>query len=227
MAPTDIAARFEPEVDAETEFLERRDRLAKQMAAVRRRSRRIRTLRFWIPAAIVLLAAFNVGWIVIASVINSLNLYTGAINEIRMLNPHFSGQSSKGDHYTVTGLEAIRRGDNAAIFTLKSPTIDYHPLDHGSSHVTAASGVYNRDTQLITLTGNVVMTPGDSAMVFRTEEAIIDLTKSQIYGNKHVDGRDPTRHIVGESFVIADNGRSVTMSGRGDNQFHYTAIPQK
>lgn len=227
MAPIDIAARFEPEVDAETEFQQRRERLAKQMAAVRRRSRRIRTLRFWIPASIVLLAAFNIGWIVIASIINSMHVYSGAINEIRMLNPHFVGQSVKGDHYTVTGLEAIRRGDNASIFTLKSPSIDYHPPNRGPSHVTAALAVYNRDTQLITLTGNVVMTPGDSEMVFHTEEAVIDMTKSQVYGNKHVDGSDPTRHIVGESFVIADNGRSVTMTGRGDNQFHYTMIPQK
>ena len=95
MAVSDITARFEPDVDAETEVLLRRERLAKQVAAVRRRSRRIRTLRFWIPATIVLLGLLNVGWIIVTTIINSFDVYSGVINEIRMTNPHFSGQSAK------------------------------------------------------------------------------------------------------------------------------------
>src|SRR5947209_4363397 len=119
MSVSDITARFEPDIDAETEVRQRRERLAKQVAAVRRRSRRIRSLRFWIPAAIVLLAGLNVGWIVVTTVINSFNVYSGVINEIRMTNPRFFGQSAKGDHYTISGLEALRKGADASIFTLK------------------------------------------------------------------------------------------------------------
>jgi len=218
MAVSDITARFEPDIDAETEVLQRRERLAKQVAAVRRRSRRIRTLRFWIPATMVLLGAFNVGWIIVVSVINSFNVYSGVINEIRMTNPKFFGQSAKGDHYTVSGLVALRQGSDTPIFTLKSPSIEYRSGNQGATRVSAASGVYNRDNQTVTLTGNVVMQPGNSDMVYRTEYAQLDLTKSQISGDKHIDGIGSMGHITGESFLIADNGKTVQMHGRGDTK---------
>jgi len=218
MAVSDITARFEPDIDAETEVLQRRERLARQMAAVRRRSRRIRTLRFWIPAAMVLLGGLNVGWIVVTTIINSFNVYSGVANEIRMINPHFIGQSTKGDHYTISGLEALRKGAQATIYTLKSPSIEYRSGTQGTTHVSAATGIYNTDTQTVALNGNVVMQPGNSDMVFRTEEAIIDLTKSQVTGDKHIDGNGSMGHITGESFVIADNGKTVELHGRGDTQ---------
>ena len=218
MAVSDITARFEPDLDAETEVQQRRERLAKQVAAVRRRSRRIRTLRFWIPASMVLLGLLNVGWIVVVSIINSFNIYSGAINEIRMTNPHFFGQSEKGDRYTVSGLVAVRQGADTPIFTMKSPAIEYRNANQGATHVSAASGVYNRDTQTVTLTGNVVMQPGNSDMVYRTEEAVLDLTKSQVSGDKHVDGIGSLGHITGESFLLADSGKSIELHGRGDVQ---------
>ena len=218
MAVSDITARFEPDIDAETELLQRRERLVRQVTAVRRRSRRIRTLRFWIPAAIVLLGGLNVGWIVVTTVINSFNVYSGVINEIRMTNPHFFGQSAKGDHYTISGLEALRKGADTAIFTLKSPSIEYRSGNQGVTRISGTAGLYNRDSQTVTLTGNVVMQPGNSDMVFRTEAAVIDLTKSQVTGDKHIDGNGSLGHITGESFLIADNGKTVQLHGRGDVQ---------
>ena len=218
MAVSDITARFEPDLDAETEVRQRRERLAKQVAAVRRRSRRIRTLRFWLPASMVLIGLLNVGWIVVVSIINSFNIYSGAINEIRMTNPHFFGQSEKGDRYTVSGLVAVRQGADTPVFTMKSPAIEYRSANQGATHVSAANGIYNRDNQTVTLTGNVVMQPGNSDMVYRTEEAVLDLTKSQVSGDKHVDGIGSLGHITGESFLLANSGKSIELHGRGDVQ---------
>lgn len=220
MSVSDITARFEPDIDAETEVQQRRERLAKQVAAVRRRSRRIRTLRFWIPGAIVLLGLFNVGWIIVTMVINSFDVYSGVINEIRMINPHFSGQSAKGDHYTIVGFEALRKGADTSIFTLKSPAIEYRSANQGVTRVSAANGTYNRETQTVLLSGNVVMQPGNSDMVFRTETATLDLTKSQVTGDKHIDGLGSLGHITGESFLIADSGNTVQLHGHGDTQVH-------
>ena len=218
MAVSDITARFEPDLDAETEVLQRRERLAKQVAAVRRRSRRIRSLRFWIPGTIVLLGLLNVGWIAVTTIINSFDVYSGVINEIRMTNPHFSGQSAKGNHYTISGFEALRKGTDATIFTLKSPLIEYRSANQGASRVSAANGTYNRDTQTVLLTGNVVMQPGNSDMVYRTETATLDLEKSQVSGDKHIDGIGSLGHITGESFLVADDGKSIELHGKGDTQ---------
>ena len=218
MAVSDITARFEPDLDAETEVQQRRERLAKQVAAVRRRSRRIRTLRFWIPASMVLLGLLNVGWIVVVSIINSFNIYSGAINEIRMTNPHFFGQSEKGDRYTVSGLIAVRQGVDAPIFNMRSVSVEYRTSTQGATHVQAANGVYNRENQTVTLTGNVVMRPGNSDMVYRTEYALLDLSRSQVSGDKHIDGIGSMGHITGESYLLSDNGKAMQLHGRGDVQ---------
>jgi hypothetical protein len=218
MTVSDITARFEPELDAETEVLQRRDRLARQMAAVRRRSRLIRGLRFWFPASMVLLGLFNVGWIVVVSVINSLNLYPSTINEVRMISPHFFGQSEKGDHYTVTGQVAVRQGVEAPIFNMKSVSVEYRTSTQGATHVQSEDGVYNRDTQTVTLTGNVVLRPGNSDMVYRTEYALLDLSRSQISGDKHIDGIGSMGHITGESYLLSDDGKQMQLHGRGNVQ---------
>ncbi|MGZ3306206.1 MAG: hypothetical protein ACXU8U_10145, partial [Asticcacaulis sp.] len=146
MALSETQAHFDPDLEGDAELNQRRERLARQVAAVRRRSRRIRSLRFWIPAVIVMLGVLNFGWIAVQSIINSLNVYTVAVNEIRMTNPRFFGQSAKGDRYSISGLEALRRGASTSIFTLKSPSVDYHADKQGVTHLSAATGVYNRDT---------------------------------------------------------------------------------
>ena len=84
---TDITARFEPDVDVETEAAQRRVHLAQQVAAVRRRSRRIKTLRMLLPALIIGIGVLNVGWIAVTSIIGGLDPYSTKDREIRAINP--------------------------------------------------------------------------------------------------------------------------------------------
>ncbi len=218
---TDINARFEPEIDAESEAAQRRQKLAVQVAAVRRRSRFIRSLRALLPTAIVCLLGLNAGWIVIASVVNSLNVYGGNTDEIRMTNPRFVGEGGKGGHYTISGLEAIRKGKDSQVFTLKSPTMDFHNDSDGNTHMTATSGVYDVDARQFVMTGDVNVSSG-ADFSFKTEEATVDLANSTVHGDKHIEGTGALVHIEGESFVISDSGRDIKFNGRGDTQVHGT-----
>ena len=217
MELTDINARFEPEIDAESEAALRRQRLAVQVAAVRRRSRFIQLMRTLFPGAIIVLLLFNVGWIVVSSIIGSLNVYGGNSGEIRMSNPRFIGQSGNG-HYTISGLEAIRKGKDSQIFNLKSPTMDQQNQNHGTTHLQATSGVYDLDARQFTMNGDVRVTGSDFS--FKTEAATIDLANSTIRGDKHVEGTSGTGHIEGESFVISNSGNDIKFFGRGDTQVH-------
>ena len=220
MTFTDINARFEPEIDASSEQAQRRAHLAQQMAAVRRRSKRIRTLRTLFPAAIVLLIVLNCGWITIQSIINSLNIYGASGDEFRVANPRYIGQTGSGDNYIISGLEAVRKGRDSQIVTLKSPILDLRGDADTATHVTATVGVYNQTTQIFVLTGHVVMVSGPSQFTLTTEQAYIDMVKSTMYGDKHVEGNDSMGHIEGESFLVSDKGGTINMEGRGDTQVH-------
>ena len=211
--PADVATVDD---DADAEIADRRVRLAQQAAAVRRRSRRIKTLRTLFPAAIVILVVGNFGWITIQSIVSSLDVYKGNTGEDRMTNPRFFGQGNNGDHYTISGLEAIRIGHDATTITLSSPSMDFKGDAERATHISADSGLYDQNAQTFLLKGNVVMVSGGSDMTFTTSEAVVDLAKSTFHGDKHIEGTGSVGHIVGESFVIADSGRDVTFHGRGE-----------
>ena len=201
--------------DADAEIADRRVRLAQQAAAVRRRSRRIKTLRTLFPAAIVILVVGNFGWITIQSIASSLDVFKGNVAEDRMTNPRFFGQGNNGDHFTISGLEAVRIGHEATTITLSSPSVDFKGDAERATHISANNGVYDQNAQTFLLKGNVVMVSGGSDMTFTTTEAIVDLAKSTFQGDKHIEGNGSLGHIVAESFVIADNGRDVVFHGNG------------
>lgn len=222
LTPTSTADPAAVDDDADIEIADRRARLAQQAAAVRRRSRVIQWLRKLFPAAIVILAVGNFGWITIQAIVSSLDVYKGNTAEDRMTNPRFTGLGNNGDHYIISGLEAIRAGHDATVITLSSPSMDFKGDAARATHISANNGVYDQNAQTFTLTGNVVMVSGGSDMTFTTTEAVVDLAKSTFHGDKHIEGNGSVGHIVGESFVIADSGRDVTFHGRGEAKVFVT-----
>jgi lipopolysaccharide export system protein LptC len=223
---TDITARFEPDVDVETETAQRRTHLAQQVAAVRRRSRRIKTLRTALPALIIGIGILNVGWIAVTSIIGSLDPYSTKDREIRAINPRYSGLSGSGAPFTISGLEAVQTRDDLTLVKLKGPAIDFKGDSNKSTHISSASGLYDVDRGLFHLTGNVVMRSGGSDMTFRTEAAVINLKDLTISGDRRIEGTGSMGHIVGESFMISKNGADVVFRGRGDNKV-WTTLNRK
>jgi len=232
MTLTELNAPLQPlgiaaPIDIEAEAADRRVRLAQQVAAVRRRSRLIHLLRRLLPGLIIGLGLFNVGWIVAQTIINSMNVYNGNLNEIRYTNPRYYGQGSNGDRYTISGLEAVRKGMNATTISLKAPSMEFKSSDvENPTRVSAANGVFDQTTNKFTLTGHVVIAAGGSDFVLRTEQAVVDMDKSIVYGDKHVDGNGSAGHIVGESFLVSDNGHSLDIKGRGDTKAWATITEQ-
>jgi len=213
---TEINARFEPAVDVETEVSERRHHLAQQVAAVRRRSRRIQLLRMVFPGLIIGIGLLNIGWITVKSILGSMNNYNVSGTEIRMTNPHFSDLSGQGTPYRISGLEMVKKAGNDVVVTLKAPSIEFKGNTDRFTHISAASGVYDTDRKTFRMTGNVIMASGGSDMTFRTEEAVISLKDLSISGDKHIEGTGSMGHIVGESFVISKSGSDVVFRGRGE-----------
>jgi hypothetical protein len=193
-----------------------RQRLSQQIGAVRRRSRVIKSLRRWLPAAIVATFVLNVGWITVQSLLNSFNVYQANVDEIRMTNPRYVGQTGSGQPYTISGLEAVRRGKDATTIELKAPNIEIKGNAERPTRVLADKGVFDQTTQKFTFSGHVEMRAGGSDFVLVTEEAIVDLASSVIYGDKHVEAKGSLGHIAGESFVVRDEGKTLAIRGRGE-----------
>lgn len=116
-----------------------------------------------LPGLIIGLGLFNVGWIVAQTIINSMNVYNGNLNEIRYTNPRYYGQGGNGDRYTISGLEAVRKGMNATTISLKAPSMEFKSSDvENPTRVSAANGIFDQTTNKFTLTGHVVIAAGGS-----------------------------------------------------------------
>ena len=79
--------------------------------------------------------------------------------------------------------------------------------------MTATNGNFNRDDQLLELTGNVNLFH-DSGYEFRTESAVFDLTAGDATGTEPVEGQGPFGHLKAEGFRIYNRGERVEFTGK-------------
>jgi lipopolysaccharide export system protein LptC len=213
------ALSLEPEaVPTPAEVSAQRQSLARQAQMWRKRSRSIKRLRLIFPGLIIFIVVLIFGWIATKSIISALNVYNPTGQDIRMTNPRFYGQTSSGERYEVSGLEAIRHGSNTPIIQLKAPIMEMKGDQTRPNHLEAVNGVYNDSTKMFEVKGRVNFTGGASGMTLKTEAAKVDISRNLVTGDGHVEGKWAQGHIQGESFAIYDNGSRIVFYGKGDKQ---------
>lgn len=201
---------------------QQKQRLLKQAQAWRNRSRRIHRLRLVFPGLIIATLVALVGWVIVQSILNSLNVYQSSQDDIRMTNPRFFGQTTGGDRYVISGLEALRRGNNAPVISVNAPNMELKSDNSKPTLLKGLKGVYNEPDKTFTVEGDVVLNGGPNDFSFKTAEAIVDLNTSTVSGNKPIEGFGPAGHIRGESYTIYDNGQRIAIKGKGDKQVRVT-----
>ncbi|MDC7676480.1 LPS export ABC transporter periplasmic protein LptC [Asticcacaulis machinosus] len=213
-------------VSAHDDAQGQKQRLLKQAQAWRNRSRRIRRLRLVFPGLIIATLMAIVGWVIVQSVLNSLNVYQSSQDDIRMTNPRFFGQTTGGDRYIISGLEALRRGNNAAIISVNAPNMELKSDNSKPTLLKGLKGVYNEPDKTFTVEGDVVLNGGPNDFSFKTAEAIVDLNTSTVSGNKPIEGFGPTGHIKAQSYTIYDNGQRIVFHGKDGTQVRAVINPQ-
>lgn len=206
----------EPDMAARKQAL--RQDLARQAQTWRKRSRQIKRLRLLFPGLIIAIIVLIFGWIVIKSIIGALNVYNPATQDIRMTNPRFYGQTPSGDRYEVSGLEAVRKGNNTPVISLKAPIMEIRGDSGRPNHLEAATGIYNDASRMFDVAGRVSFSGGAAGMTLRTEQARVDISRNQVTGDGFVEGTWSQGRIQGESFAIYDNGARIIFHGKGEKQ---------
>jgi lipopolysaccharide export system protein LptC len=79
--------------------------------------------------------------------------------------------------------------------------------------VIADNGVYNRDTGIVDLSGNVNLFH-DTGLSFETDAATVDVHNDSARGDQPIEGQRPNSEIVADGFDMKNNGRIVTFTGR-------------
>ncbi|MGO1119145.1 LPS export ABC transporter periplasmic protein LptC [Rhodovibrionaceae bacterium A322] len=209
---------------------EARERLAAQEANNRSRSQTLRRrgrdgysrfvgfMKFVLPALAVALILLIIVWPRLEADEKSFRLGISDLaaeltsNSV-MVNPRFAGMDENGRPFNVTAENASQEQYGADAIDLEEPRADMELEDGAWLALAASQGRYKRESEFLTLRGNVSLFH-DEGFEVRTEEADVDLAAGRAEGNQTVEAQGPFGTIVGEGFRIEERGNIIQFTGR-------------
>ena len=185
-----------------------------------RHSRRVALLKRLLPATGVTLLLLIAIWPRLAPLWDRMRLVLPAIDlreagQLRMLNPRYAGTDRLGHPFIVTAASGRQVPDRQDLMSLEAPRADIKT--HGGADVvlTAATGMYQSQAQLLDLFGEVTLVHQNGTR-FATEAARIDVAENAAQGADPVEGYGPSGDVKAEGFRILDKGDTIIFTGKSD-----------
>ena len=132
---------------------------------------------------------------------------------LTMLNARFEGLDERDRPYTVTADIATQSESDTDLVTLERPKADITLEDGAWLALTAKSGEYHKDAQVLDLTGSVNLFH-DKGFELRTESARVLLDEGMAEGAQPVEGQGSIGTIQAEGFRVLDRGARIFFLGR-------------
>lgn len=183
-------------------------RRATSLKEARRRTAIVYILRLIFTLGAVLSAGWLLGT-VIESSLRPKGSQPGATGlSVTVLGPRFDGYDAADQPYTLTAETARRRRDNPALVDLVKPFL----TDVASSTVQANEGVWNAETEVLDLVGNVVMTDA-GGYTFRSEKTRMFVRDNRVEGQEPLRGEGAFGQVRADSYEVQDGGNRIILKG--------------
>lgn len=180
-------------------------------------SRFVAWMKVALPAAAVALLMLVAVWPRIQSTIERLHklprIDFSQARDLRMVNLHYSGRDRHDRPFTVTADAARQRSEVDDLVELEGPKADMTTENDTWLALTAYSGIYRPQSQLLDLFGDVELFQ-DKGNQFKTDVAHIDMAKGSAEGDDPIDGHGPFGTIDAEGFRIENQGDVIIFKGK-------------
>jgi lipopolysaccharide export system protein LptC len=191
-----------------------------------RYSRRVAFLKRVLPAIGVTLLLLVAGWPRLAPLLESVRLAFPAIDlrearELRMVNPRYGGLDRYNRPYVVTAAIGRQVPDRDDVMALERPKAVMTAHDGASIVLTAATGIYQSQSQLLDLFRDVNLVH-ENGTRFVTQRAHANLSDNSAEGHDPVEGHGPSGDIAGQGFRIFSNGETIIFTGESHLLFKGT-----
>jgi lipopolysaccharide export system protein LptC len=182
-----------------------------------RYSRRVAFLKRVLPAVGVTLLLLVAGWPRLAPLLESVRLGFPAIDlrearELRMVNPRYGGLDRYNRPYVVTAAIGRQVPDRNDVMALERPKAVMTVHGGASVVLTAATGIYQSQAQLLDLFADVNLIH-ENGTRFVTQRAHANLSDNSAEGHDPVEGHGPSGDITGQGFRILSNGETIIFTG--------------
>jgi lipopolysaccharide export system protein LptC len=183
-------------------------------------SRRVAFLKRVLPAIGITLLLLIALWPRLAPLWERMRFAFPAIDlrearELRMLNPRYAGDDRLGRPYVVTASVGHQAPDRQDLMSLEAPRADMKSHGGADVVVTADTGVYQSQAQLLDLFGNVTLVH-ENGTRFTTGSARLDVAHNSAEGGDPVEGHGPSGDIKSQGFRIYDKGDEIIFTGASD-----------
>ncbi len=185
-----------------------------------RHSRRVALLKRVLPAIGLALLLLIAVWPRLAPLWERMRLAFPAIDlrearELRMIAPRYAGTDRLGRPFVVTAAVGLQVPDRQDLMSLQAPRADMKTHRGADVVVTAATGIYQSQTQLLDLFGEVTLVHQNGTR-FVTDTARVDVANNAAEGSDPVAGHGPSGDLKAEGFRILDKGDTIVFTGKSD-----------
>jgi lipopolysaccharide export system protein LptC len=192
-----------------------------------RYSRRVALLKRVLPAVGLCLLLLVAAWPRLVPLWESVRLAYPMIDlreakELRMIDPRYAGIDRLNRPYVVTAAVGRQLPDRNDLMSLDQPRAQLQLRPDAMVVVTAKTGIYQSQAQLLDLFGKVTLTHQNGTR-FVTARAHVDLATNVAEGHDPVAGDGPSGNISGQGFRILDRGDTIVFTG----QSHLLLRPTK
>ncbi|HLY45229.1 MAG TPA: LPS export ABC transporter periplasmic protein LptC [Stellaceae bacterium] len=183
-------------------------------------SRRVALLKRVLPATGVALLLLIAMWPGLAPLWERIRIAVPAIDlrdarELRMIDPRYAGIDRLGRPFVVTAAVGRQVPDRQDLMSLEAPRAQIKLHSGAELVVTALTGVYQSQTQLLDLFGKVALVHQNGTR-FVTDAARVDAAHNTAEGNDPVEGHGPSGNVKAQGFRILDNADIIQFTGRSD-----------
>lgn len=140
-------------------------------------------------------------------------LLPGQAETLSMLNARYESVDHKDRPYTITADMASQSERDENLIELQLPKADITLKDGTWLALTAKSGRYHREDEMLDLSGAVSLYH-DKGFEMRTESARVDLERGTAEGNQPVQGHGAAGTIRAQGFRVFDRGARIVFTGK-------------
>lgn len=181
-------------------------------------SRFVSWMKLLLPAVAVALLLLVVAWPRIQASIDHLRLSFTRLDlsearDLRMVNARFSGIDKRHRPFVLTADVARQMPDRNDLMALEGPKGDITLQNGAWLALTAYTGVYLTQGQLLDLFGDVKLFH-DRGYELTTDSAHVDMTAGTAQGDDAVQGQGIFGEVASEGFRLLDHGQTIIFTGK-------------
>ena len=133
--------------------------------------------------------------------------------EVKLTGARYRGLSPSGRPYEIAAEQANEAQDGSGLVVMAKPTATVTIRNGSVVNIRSNDGVFNKNQELITMRGDVVVTQHDRNLRLNTEILKANLKAGEMHTNSAVIVRDSNRKITADNMQTFDNGARLIFRG--------------